>query len=208
MEKDDVYAACDRAIRYMDRWCLREFGKLKTMKWDELEVMKKVVAVYRKSAEMARKRYRDIGEEIYLLFYDEYGEGPAKVRQVITAGWVDELLAETNPVTLYRFDTEMERKAYRLAEALAVAQNRDAEIDRALRAWTKQLAQYAINVTDEAAIRAMDDAGIEKVQWFSQRDNRVCGECHALNGLIFLITEIPPKPHTGCRCFWRPVLEK
>lgn len=207
MEKDDVYAACDRAIRYMDRWCLREFGKLKTMKWDELEVIKKVVAVYRKSAEMARKRYRDIGEEIYLLFYDEYGEGPAKVRQVITAGWVDELLAETNPVTLYRFDTEMERKAYRLAEALAVAQNRDAEIDRALRAWTKQLAQYAINVTDEAMVAAYRDLGAKKVMWHTQRDNRVCEDCKDLNGQVFKIDELPPK-HFACRCYLVPVFEQ
>ena len=110
-------------------------------------------------------------------------------------------------MTLYRFDSETERKAYRLAETLEVAPNRDAEIDKALRAWSQQLAQYAINMTDYAMVQAMDDAGIEYAEWVDMHDEKVCRECRHRNGQVYKLDEIPTK-HAHCRCRLRPVREK
>ena len=126
--------------------------------------------------------------------------------KAITAEWINRILSETDFVTLYRFDSEQERKAFRLAEALEVPENRNAEIDRALRLWSRQIGQYAINMTDAAMLQAMQDAGIEYAQWVTMRDERVCHECRDLDGRVFPVDEFPPKPHYGCRCRMRPVM--
>lgn len=211
IEKIDLYAACDRAIKAMDREIVEAFGRLKMMKFDELNIISTVTEVYRRSASKAHRRYRDIGLEVYLLIYLLYEEDRETARKMaekaITDKWVEERLREPDPVTMYRFDTETERKAYRLAEALETGVNRDQEINRALRAWSKQLGQYAINFTDQAMIQAFKDAEIRKVMWISQRDGRVCDECHELDGQVFRIDELPPK-HWGCRCRLKPVSGK
>ena len=54
-------------------------------------------------------------------------------------------------------------------------------------------------------IQAFKDAGIEMVEWIAVMDGRECHECHAYNGQVFRIDEIPRKPHWGCRCRLRPV---
>ena len=121
---------------------------------------------------------------------------------------VDEILTDTDFITMYRFDAETERKAFRLAEQLEVAPNRDREIDKALKAWSQQLAQYALNFTDYAVVQAFEDAGIKVVEWVSEKDMRVCNSCYALNGQHLHVDEIPRKPHWGCRCRIRPVFRK
>lgn len=204
-----VYGPCDDAIRAMNRENVKAFGRLKLAKWEELNVIKEVTEVYLESAKRARKRYRDVAWEVYLMVLEECGIDGGKARRMakeaITYDWVDGILEETDFVTLYRFDTETERKAQRLIEALSGTVNRDFEIDKALRIWSRQLGQYAVNFTDYAAIQAFEDAGIEEVEWVTQRDERVCSECGALDGQVFPLDEIPPKPHWGCRCFWKAV---
>ena len=149
--------------------------------------------------------------EAYLLMAAMCDEDPRAAHRMaekaITEEWVDKVLSETDFVTLYRFDSETERKAYRLAETLEVAPNRDAEIDKALRAWSQQLAQYAINMTDYAMVQAMDDAGIEYAEWVDMHDEKVCRECRHRNGQVYKLDEIPTK-HAHCRCRLRPVREK
>ena len=54
--KDALYAPCDRAIKAMNRENLKAFGKLKLAKFDELNVIREVTALYQKSALQARKR--------------------------------------------------------------------------------------------------------------------------------------------------------
>lgn len=207
---ETVYEPCDEAIRAMNRENLKAFGRLKMAKWDELNVIREVTTLYRESAQRARKRYYGIAWDVYLMVLLECGVDARKARKMtkeaITFDWVDAELEETDLLTLYRFDTETERKVQRLEEALSATENRDAEIDKALRLWSKQVGQYAINFTDLAAIQAFDDAGIEEVEWVTQKDERVCSECGTLDGQVFALDEIPPKPHWGCRCFWRPII--
>lgn len=210
-EKIRIYDACDKAIQEMNRESLRDFGKLKLAKWDELHVIREVTRVYTTSAKKARKKYYEVAFEAYLLAMAMCNEDAKKAHnraeKAITAEWVSEILERTDFVTLYRFDTETERKAYRLAEALEVSNDRDFEINKALRQWSQQLGQYAINMTDYAVLQAFKDAGIKKVRWVSEHDNRVCNECHSYDGQVFQIEDLPTKPHWGCRCRYVPVLD-
>ena len=201
---DALYAACDRAIKAMNRENLKSFGKLKLAKWDELNVIREVTEMYRKSVVSARKRYYEIAFEVYVLILLWEGTEPKKAHEMaekaIDEKWVDGILKEPDLVTLYSFDSETERKAQRLIEALSAAQNKDQEIDRALKLWIRQLGQYAINFTDYAAAQAYEDAGVDDVRWVTQHDERVCPECGLLDGKVFKLDAVPLK-HWGCRCY-------
>ena len=208
----DIYAAADQAIKQMNREAVEDFGKLKLTKWDKVSVIRTVLKLYRESAKKAKKRYYGIGFETYLLGLYMCGIDGRKAHEMaekaITNEWVDGILEQTDFITLYRFDTETERKAYRLAETLEADINRNREIDKAMKYWSQQLGQYALNFTDYAVVQAFVDAGITEVEWVSERDDKVCGECRELDGRVFRIDELPRKPHWGCRCRIWPVLKK
>lgn len=209
----DVYAykACDRAIKEMDRESLKDFGQLKLANWDSVSIIRTVLGLYRRSKKKADDNFYEIAFEGYLLGLSMCGitgkKAHAMADKAITREIVENVLDTVDPVTKYRFTTEMERKAYRLAEALETGIDRNAEIDRALKAWTKQLAQYAIDMTDYAWMLAFEDAGIKLAEWVTQRDGKVCIECRQLDGEVFPLEDFPPKPHMGCRCQRRPVRE-
>lgn len=209
-EKVNYYEACDRAIRQMNRENVELFGRLKLAKFDEVSVIKTVVGIYEQSMKRARKKYFEIAFEAYILGLMmcevESKKAHKMAEKAITMSWVDKVLSQTDFVTLYRFYSETERKAYKLAETLEATTAKNREIDKALRYWSQQLGQYAINVTDYAVVQAFRDAGVAMLQWVSEKDNRVCNECYALNGQVFLTDEVPRKPHWGCRCTFRPVL--
>ena len=208
----NIYAACDKAIKAMNRENVEAFGRLKAADFDEVNIIRTVKAVYSKAAKRARKRYYEVGFEAYLLGMAMCGEEPKKAHRMaekaITEEWVDRILTETDFVTMYRFDTETERKAMRLAEALETGINRNAEIDKALRFLSMMFGQYAINVTDYAVVQAFQDYGVEMAEWITAKDERVCNECHAYDTQVFRIDEVPPKPHWGCRCRLRPVFRQ
>ena len=160
MKDINYYEAADRAIQAMNRDTVREFGRLKTAKFDELNIIQQVNTLYRRQTQKAKQRYFEVGFEGYIL-----------------------------GLYLCGFDN---RKAHRMAE-------------KAMRYWSKQTGQYAIDVTDEAVKLAYSDAGIEEVMWITARDELVCDECGPLDGKVFPIDRVPPKPHWGCRCKRYPV---
>lgn len=210
MTTEELYAGADRAKRSMNRQNLKTFGKLKLAKWDELNVVKEVSTVYDDSVKMARRRYYEVAFEAFILAMLETKETNKKATSIaedtITNDWILDMLEEVDPVTLYAFLPETERKKQRLIEALAVATNRNQEIDKALRYWTQQVGQYADNSVYLARLEAFRQAGIEQVIWVTQGDDRVCEDCEALNGQIFDIDAVPAPPHWGCRCHLVPVL--
>lgn len=205
----NYYAPCDVAIKVMNREIVEEFGRLKMSKWDEINIIRTIVNVYRKSAAKARKRYWEVAYEAYILAMMILEERTVYARRMadrsITMDWVDGILEKTNFVTLYRFNTEVERKAYRLAEQLEVSTDRNKLIDRAMKDWSRQVGQYAIEFTDDAVVQAFKDDGIERVQWLTVEDERSCHFCNELHGMEFPINEIPAKPHYGCRCRLKPI---
>lgn len=228
MADASYYEAADRAIRLMDRDNLRAFNKLRASDFDQIHAVRIVLELYRKQAKKARKKYLDIGLAAYMFALEltgkEISERTAKLmaEEAITPDWIDDILSETDFVTLYRFDSETERKAQRLVEAMAVLSSkqyaddsgraarytRDGMIDQALKAWVGQLAQYAVNVTDYAMMQAYADAGVKEVEWEDAEDQRVCDECHRRDGMIYPLEDVPPKPHGRCRCRLKPVVSR
>ena len=89
---------------------------------------------------------------------------------------------------------------------LEVAAKWNAEIDKAIRYWSQQCGQYAIDFTDLALMQAFEDAGVEEVEWVTEKDERVCSTCGPMDGKIFPIDDTPAKPHPNCRCHLRPVM--
>lgn len=205
----NYYAPCDVAIKAMNKEIVEDFGRLKMSKWDEVNIIRTVATVYRTEVKKARKRYWEVAYEAYILgmiLLEIEGDRARRMAdKSITMEWVDRILDETNFVTLYRFNSETERKAYRLAEQLEVGPDRNRLIDKAMKDWSRQIGQYAINFTDYAVIQAFTDAGIERVEWVTEKDERTCHFCGALDGQEFPIDEIPPKPHYGCRCRLKPI---
>lgn len=230
----NVYDGADRIIKEMNRANLKAFNMLKLAKFDEINKIRqtslgtgapggidyeasirliKIVAnTYDSSIRLAKKKYLMVAHDAYVAAMIECQISDRRATDMafddITVNWIQDMLEEIDPVTLYAFLPEAERKKERLTEALAASQNRDQEIDRALRAWTKQVAQYADNSVHNARIEAFVAAGIEKVRWQDMEDDRVCHECHELNGKIFDIRHIPPRPHWGCRCILIPILKQ
>lgn len=207
----DIYRSCDRMIREMNRDMVASFGRLKMAKWDRINIIRTVTDVYRRSLRKVRKRYEEVFWDAYVLGLTEMcGKSPAEARRMADRAQIEEmvdtLLNDVDPVTRYRFTEEAQRKAYRLAESMEVAQSRNLEIDRAMRYWSGQVAQYAILVTDAALLEAFEDAGIESAEWVTRRDEKVCHECRERDGKVYPIDKFPAKTHYGCRCGRRPVI--
>ena len=199
------YEAADKAIKEMNRANLKAFGRLKMAKWDELNVIRDVQAVYAASIRMAKRKYLRVYRDAYYEFLLEYGFTEAAARRMtdkVSDDWLIEFLEEADPVTLYAFLPEADRKMWRLIEALAVATDKRREIDKALRYWTFQVGQYADNALILGRIRAMKAAGVQMVRWRTQEDERVCEDCEPLDNRVFPINAMPQLPaHPRCRCW-------
>ena len=212
MTDKEVYAGADRAVKQLNRKNLQLFGRLKLAKFDEITLLREVNDVYAQSETMARQRYWEVAVDAYIMAYLLCGkdnrEATERADLTITGDWALDILEMVDPVTMYRFTDEADRKAQRLTEALSVAQNKSAEVDKALKYWAAQIGQYAITIVDAAMIQAFQDAGVEEVQWHTKEDERVCEECEDLDLKIFPIEKVPNKPHWGCRCWLTPVTDK
>lgn len=198
------YEYADRAIRDMNRRNLRAFDKLKQLKFDETNIMQSVSKTYSDSIRLAKKRYLQIATDAYIEALVLAGIDRAKAEDMaensITEDWVLDMLEEYDPVTLYQFLPEAERKKQRLIEALIAAHNKGQEVERALRLWTRQIAHYADQSVVDGTIDGYKDAGVKKVKWVTAEDEKVCRACRKLDGKIFDIGKVPPRPHYGCRC--------
>ena len=132
-----IYDAADRAIQEMNRENLKAFGKLKLAKFDALNIVREITKLYHDSARRARKRYYEVAFEAYLLAMAMCGidakEAHQKAEKAIDEEWVDEILEQVDLLTLYRFNSETDRKAYRLVEAISATKERNYEIEKALR---------------------------------------------------------------------------
>lgn len=205
-----IYANADSAIRAMNRQNLKAFNRLKLAKWDEISVIQQVSAVYDESVRMAKRKYLEVAYDAFLQAMTEAGisatVASGMAMDEITTDWILDMMEEVDPVTLYAFLPETERKKQRLTEALAAASNRNAEVDKALRYWTVQVGQYADNSVYRARLDAFRIAGIEYVRWVTQKDERVCTDCDSLDERIIPIDSVPPPQHIHCRCVLVPVI--
>lgn len=122
--------------------------------------------------------------------------------------WMNELMKDYDPVTFFIYMNEVERKRDRAAEAINAAKDKGYEFKKALSYWHRQTAQYADIITDQARLKAFKDAGVKRVRWNTQKDDKVCRDCDPLDGKIFDIDKAPAKQHWNCRCYYTAVLEE
>lgn len=199
-----TFEYADKSIKYMNRVNLRSFGKLKQLKFDELNVVGAVDKTYDESIRLVKKRYREIAirafiEALILRGYDRK-RAEKEAEDSITEDWLLDMMEEYDPVTLYQFLPEAERKKQRLVEALIAAHKKGQEVDKALRLWTLQIAHYADKSVVDGTIDGFKEAGVKKVRWIAVDDERTCPDCRKLDGKIFDIDKVPDRPHYRCRC--------
>lgn len=204
-----MYEYTDKVIKQLNRLYLRLFTRLKLLPFDELNIITSVKEIYQKCLKKAKKRYLDIAAH---YFYEAYALASNSKKKPsddwINNDWLLDMLEEYDPVTLYRFMPEFERKQQRLIEALIASHKKNAEVDKALRFWALQSNQYADKITDQATLRGYKAAGVKKVRWITEKDGKVCPVCKKLNMKVFDINSVPPKPHYRCRCYLLPVKDK
>lgn len=199
----ELYDYTDARIKRLNRQFLRLFQKVRLLNFDELNALNDIKAVYRKADRFAKAAYLDIAVEAYafgLAEAERAGFRPRRRRE-IDRDWVLDFLEEEDFVTLYRYAPELTRKRDRLVEALAMTSKPNKEIDKALKYLIMQTTHYADKATAEAELQAMKDAGVTKVMWLTERDDRVCDICYPLDGKVFNIDSVPDIPqHWNCRC--------
>lgn len=152
--------------------------------------------------ELCASRYR----EMYLYLTRSWPDGK-KLDDLVEA-YLAGVLTEPNERTHYAYDAESLRKRDRAVEAInsePQKSKKDLEFEKAMRYWSQQTGFYIDIVADEMALKAMKDCGVLKVMWKTQEDEKVCEDCHELDGQIFDIDDVPPK-HLRCRCWLKPVL--
>ena len=118
--------------------------------------------------------------------------------------WLNAYLSGLSPVTKYSYTNEVDRKRSRFLETLAASDKDPKEFKTALRLWSHMAGEYALEVTDLAVLQAYMENGVEKVRWITEMDGRECSECASRDDRIYLIHNVPPKPHWGCRCILVP----
>ena len=193
----------------MNKRNLRLFDKLKMLKFDELNSLSLVGKTYDESIRIAKRRYLTIATEAFieallLLGYDRE-KAEEEAEDSITEDWLLDMMEEYDPTTLYQFLPEAERKKQRLVEALIASHDKGSEVDRALRLWTRQIAFYADKSVVDGTIDGYKEAGVEKVKWIAVDDEKTCSECRKLDGKVFPIDKVPPRPHYHCRCELIPI---
>lgn len=197
-----MYEYTDVIIRYLNKRFIEVFHRLKSLvSFDELNVLQSTRLIYDELMQITEEKLL----ELAVYYYNGTVKNP---KTNIDREWLYLILDDYDPITKYVFFHEVERKRARLAESILASQNKSKEIDTALRYWSAMVAQYAIEVTDEAVKQAYVDDGVEMVMWVSMLDDRRCKECEKREGKVYDISNVPPKPHIGCRCYLVPWFEE
>lgn len=197
-----MYEFTDVIIRYLNKRFIEVFHRLKSLvSFDELNVLQSTRLIYDELMQITEEKLL----ELAVYYYNGTVKNP---KTNIDREWLYLILDDYDPITKYVFLHEVERKRARLAESILASQNKSKEIDTALRYWSAMVAQYAIEVTDEAVKQAYVDDGVEMVMWVSMLDDRRCKECEKREGKVYDISNVPPKPHIGCRCYLVPWFEE
>lgn len=197
-----MYEYTDAIIRYLNKRFIELFYRLKSLvSFDELNVLSSTRFIYDKLMQITEEKLL----ELAVYYYNGTVKNP---KTNIDREWLYLILGDYDPITKYVFLHEVERKRARLTESILASQNKSKEVDTALRYWSAMVAQYAIEVTDAATKQAYIDDDVERIMWISMLDNRRCKECEKREGKVYDISNVPPKPHIGCRCYIVPWFEE
>lgn len=193
-----MYKRLDKILIRLVKEIYRRFQAFRTLPFDELNVALSVQVLYADLQDMAFNAFLEIAKYYYKKAADE---------DAFTEYMLLELLRTPSPVMKYSYDSEVYRKRDRFVEALIATKGDVSETDKAMKYWTRMIGWFGVEVADTATERGRKDKGVTHVMWCSEHDDRVCKHCHLLDGLIFPIDEVPPKPHPGCRCWTEVVTE-
>ena len=173
-----------------------------------LDVRRECRRLYKRLRRRNHDCFLEVWLYVYLAWLDELERDAG--RKLDPEKYVDMWLAGYDPVTKYVYDHEVERKEQRLFEAVLAdgvqgnTRGFEVDYDASERLWTRMTKQYLIDLEDDAAKRAMKEADVKYVEWVTERDEKVCEECEALDGKVFRLENVPEKPHHNCRCTIRP----
>lgn len=202
------YQLADKTIELLNRKAIKRFEEAKSkaalLKFDELNVITICKDLYAKLADDNQSAFLELAQEQYAAAEPHGFKKP-------DMGWLLELLLMYDPVTLYVYQNEVERKRDRTAEAINASTSRAAkavEFRRGLSYWAQMTAHYADEVNDKATLKAFEDAGVKKVRWNTLLDGHECETCRERDGKVYPIEKVPPKPHWRCRCWLTAVVEE
>lgn len=211
-----MYRKLDAFLARVKKLIRKLFNLLSLAGFDELNVLRvqqKTKDMYGEMDSFNRAEYRELAVYGY-RYAEKYLTEEEKKRLHSKHYDPDELvemvLSDFNGVTGYVYGREMDRKRLRLFEAICAAvahhnrQTFTSNLRRSADLWYTQSMQYGIEVTGEAVLQAYRDAGVRRVRWVVVRDGRQCQHCDELDGRVFDINHVPPRPHIGCRCYLVP----
>ena len=184
--------------------------RLTVLKFDELNVLNEIDRLYSGIDEYCETEFLWLYCERYkeLWRYLKGEEPDEDILDELVEMYLAGLWNEPNEITHYAFEPELIRKRDRAKEAIVSVPTKvqkQVELDKHIRYAIQQIGFYTDIVSQEAELQAYKDAGVKKVKWNIYGDNRVCSDCHDLNGKIFDIDNIPDRPHVRCRCYLTPV---
>ena len=194
-----MYEYTDKIIRYLTKRFVRLFGNAKSnlLPMDEVNVLRYSHTFYGNLEEITEIYFLKLAKKVYR-------DTATNKKRKIDKKWLHDTLSQYDPVTMYVYLHEVDRKRERFAEAVIASSNRAFEVEKALRYWSRMVNQYAVEITDKAVIDAYIDNDVPKVIWVTVDDERRCEDCAKRDGKIYDIDDIPPKPHLNCRCILLP----
>lgn len=221
MKAENNYLYADKVIKKVKRKIpfLLNDTRLRLTVFDEINslLLKKLLEeTYEEIESQAIYAYLDIAERTYREAFDlakqlGYESG---TYNPIWLGIITDWLLEYDLTTGYIFTNEVVRKRDRFSEQLmGVLINKKSINDpltmliykKAGKYISDQIAEYGDIIAYKAMVQAYKDAGVKKVIWFSEHDNRVCSACLGLSEQEYDIDDVPSKPHWGCRCWLLPL---
>jgi len=200
---DNPYQISDQATKLLNRKAILRFQRAKRdchlMDIDELNVIKTINQLYKNLAADNQKAFLDLA---VMAYQDAEPHGRKKPDK----SWLLALLDSYDPVSLYVYSHEVERKRDYTIEGVISAQNKTKEFRRSLVYWSRMTAHETDRITDQSTLKAYRDAGVKKVRWRTEEDSRVCEVCEPRDKKVYSIDKVPPKPHLNCRCWLEAVL--
>lgn len=211
-----MYRLADKLLEQLKKLIRREFNRLGIFGFDELNaprVTTETTELFDRLLRENKKQYLKVAQKAYtdavaLAVAAGYSEVSANK---INEAWLVGLLTAYNFVSGYLYESEAERKRLRLAEQMMTAKEYQSRtqyndsIRRSANLWWTQTAHYMLDAVDQATIEGYRDSGVEKVKWNTNIDGRECKTCRERNGKVYPISNIPPKAHRNCRCYFTPV---
>lgn len=201
---ENPYKLSDRAAKLLNRKAIKRFEKAKKdcnlRHFDELNVIKTLDALYKELLSDSKKAFMALARMAYEDAQPHGSHAPSQK-------WLLALLDSYDPVYLVVYTNEVERKRDRLIEGVIAASDKTKEFRRGLSLWARFTGHELDRVTDEATLKSFRDAGVKKVRWRTEEDDKVCKICGPRDDKVYDIDKVPSKPHINCRCWLEAVLE-